>query len=342
MKVALAILGTILGCCANVVILEYMVKMDPGLGNLVTFAQFAFIALEGFIFTSKFGTEPLRIGYQNYIILVVMFFVASVCNNYALDFNIPMPLHMIFRAGSLIANMVMGIVILRKRYDFSKYLSVLMITLGIIVCTFVSGSSIESTANPNLGREDTSGYSEFFWWMCGLSLLTLALFLSARMGIYVEVLYKVHGKHPQEALYITHLLPLPGFLLLYNNIAEHMAIANASEPVAIPVIGVSIPILWICLFANCLTQYLCISSVFLLTTECSSLTVTLIITLRKFISLLFSIVYFNNSFTVCHWIGTFLVFVGTMIFTEMLPLPMSQKASKSAVAAGATDKSKQN
>lgn len=27
-----------------------------------------------------------------------MFFLASVCNNYAFDFNIPMPLHMIFRA----------------------------------------------------------------------------------------------------------------------------------------------------------------------------------------------------------------------------------------------------
>lgn len=74
--------------------------MDPGAGNLITFAQFAFIALEGLIFTSKFGREPLRIGYQNYFILVIMFFVSSVCNNYALDFNIPMPLHMIFRAVS--------------------------------------------------------------------------------------------------------------------------------------------------------------------------------------------------------------------------------------------------
>lgn len=29
-----------------------------------------------------------------------MFFLVSVCNNYAFDFNIPMPLHMIFRAVS--------------------------------------------------------------------------------------------------------------------------------------------------------------------------------------------------------------------------------------------------
>ncbi|XP_031633933.1 UDP-xylose and UDP-N-acetylglucosamine transporter-like [Contarinia nasturtii] len=337
MKVILAILGTFLGCCTNVVVLEYMVKMDPGSGNLVTFAQFAFIALEGLIFTSKFGTEPLRIPYKSYIILVVMFFIASVCNNYAFDFNIPMPLHMIFRAGSLIANMVMGIIILRKSYAFSKYLSVFMISLGIVICTIVSGSNVRSTANPELGLEDTSGYSVFFWWVCGISLLTLALFISARMGIYQEVLYKQHGKHPREALYMSHLLPLPGFLLMYSNIAEHMAIASASEPVAVPIVGVSIPILWLYLLANCLTQYLCISSVFVLTTECSSLTVTLVVTLRKFISLLFSIVYFNNPFTIYHWIGTLLVFLGTMIFTEMLP-PFTNKAA----AITASKKSKQN
>lgn len=34
-----------------------------------------------------------------------MFFVTSVCNNYAFDFNIPMPLHMIFRAVSLFLNL---------------------------------------------------------------------------------------------------------------------------------------------------------------------------------------------------------------------------------------------
>lgn len=80
-----------------------------------------------------------------------------------------------------------------------------------------------------------------------------------------------------------------------------------------------IPISWIYLLANCLTQYLCISCVFILTTECSSLTVTLVVTLRKFVSLLFSIIYFNNPFTIWHWVGTTLVFIGTLVFTEMIP-----------------------
>lgn len=64
-------------------------------------------------------------------------------------------------------------------------------------------------------------------------------------------------------------------------------------------------------------RYICISSVYFLTTECSSLTVTLVITLRKFASLLFSILYFSNPFTLYHWVGTLLVFAGTVIFTEI-------------------------
>lgn len=119
-------------------------RADPGSGNLVTFMQFLFIAVEGFLFTARCGLTKIKIPFSAYYTLVSMFFVVSVCNNYAFDFNIPMPLHMIFRAGSLIANMIMGIIILKKRYDLSKYLSVLMITMGIIVCTIVSGANVVS------------------------------------------------------------------------------------------------------------------------------------------------------------------------------------------------------
>lgn len=278
--------------------------------------------MHGFFFTAKCGTVKPRIGLVDYGVLVSMFFVVSVCNNYAFDFNIPMPLHMIFRAGSLIANLIMGIIILKKTYDFWKYLSVFMITVGIVVCTIVSGSKVESTQV----TPDTTGFSVLFWWTLGIALLTVALFLSARMGIYQEVLYKRYGKHSDEALFYTHLLPLPFFLMLYSNIREHASIATASAPyeVALDIIGIpgvsyGVPIIWLYLLGNVLTQYICIGSVYVLTAECSSLTVTLVVTLRKFVSLIFSILYFSNPFTIYHWIGTILVFWGTIIFTEVLP-----------------------
>lgn len=38
---------------------------------------------------------------SNYVVMVAMFFTVSVINNYALNFNIAMPLHMIFRSVSI-------------------------------------------------------------------------------------------------------------------------------------------------------------------------------------------------------------------------------------------------
>ena len=79
--------------------------------------------------------------------------------------------------------------------------------------------------------------------------------------------------------------------------------------------GIAVPKLWLYILGNCVTQYVCIRGVFVLTTECPSLVVTLVVTLRKFVSLLFSIFYFQNPFTIQHWVGTVLVFGGTALFS---------------------------
>ena len=98
--------------CVNVSCRPY-----PGSGNIVTFAQFLFIAIEGFINYYKCGSAqrhvPIKYLFEknvnfilvspcrDYGILVLMFFLVSVINNYALNFNIPMPLHMIFRSVTI-------------------------------------------------------------------------------------------------------------------------------------------------------------------------------------------------------------------------------------------------
>ncbi|XP_022902295.2 UDP-xylose and UDP-N-acetylglucosamine transporter-like [Onthophagus taurus] len=321
-KVAYAIGTVYVGCILNNVFLEYLVRDEPGSGNLITFSQFLFIAIHGFFTYSKYGKTKRMIPFKDYVTLVSLFFITSVFNNWVFGFNIPVPLHMIFRAGSLIANMIMGIIILKRRYSFSKFLSVGMITVGIAICTIISSGSSSKKMCTDCGLEPinlepSSDDNEFFWWVAGIILLTAALLLSARMGIYQETIYRVHGKHPNEALYYTHLLSLPGFILYAPSIIEHTEKVISSEPYTLPFVEIAIPILVLYLIGNVLTQYLCISSVYLLTTECTSLTVTLVITLRKFISLLLSIVYFKNPFTWLHWFGTILVFAGTLIFAEI-------------------------
>nr|KAF6320136.1 solute carrier family 35 member B4 [Myotis myotis] len=85
----------------------------------------------------------------------------------------------------------------------------------------------------------------------------------------------------------------------------------------VPVVGVAMPIMWFYLLTNVITQYVCIWGVLILTTECTSLAVTLIVTLRKFVSLIISILYFQNPFTVCHWLDTLFVFIGTLMYKEV-------------------------
>ncbi|XP_026859053.2 UDP-xylose and UDP-N-acetylglucosamine transporter isoform X1 [Electrophorus electricus] len=288
MNTVFAVTLVFVGCCSNVVFLELLVRDFPGCGNIVTFAQFAFIAFEGFIFEVNFGRKKPAIPLSNYVIMVTMFFTVSVINNCALNFNIAMPLHMIFRSGSLIANMILGIIILKKRY-----------------------SSAER------GGTEEEGMYAFLHWLLGITMLTFALLMSARMGIFQETLYKKYGKHSKEALFYNHCLPLPGFVLLSTSIYNHAVLFSQSSPVEIPIIGQSVPVMWLYLLMNVITQYVCIRGVFILTTECTSLTVTLVVTLRKFLSLIISILYFRNPFTAWHWVGTAVVFLGTLLYTEV-------------------------
>lgn len=311
MHPAIAILLVFAGCCSNVIFLELLVREVPSCVNTITFCQFLFIAVEGFIFTAHFGLKKPVIPISNYVMMVIFFFSSSVVNNYALNFNVPLPLHMIFRSGSLVANLVLGMIILKKRYNLSKYLSVLMITVGICLCTLASANKLEfkfSSGDP---------YTDYMWWCVGIGLLVIALFLSARTGIYQEQMYAEHGKHPREALFYAHALPLAGFLLFYEDVRSHFSIFNSSAPLILLDSNIQVPKLWAYLAGNIVTQYICIRSVYILTSECTSLTVTLVVTLRKFTSLMFSIFYFQNPFTLYHWCGTVLVFGGTLIFVEL-------------------------
>uniref|UniRef100_A0A8C4QVB6 Solute carrier family 35 member B4 n=1 Tax=Eptatretus burgeri TaxID=7764 RepID=A0A8C4QVB6_EPTBU len=250
---------------------------------------------------------------RKYVTMVTMFFFINLVNNYALNFNITMPLHMIFRSGSLVANMVLGIIILKKRYSLSKYLSITLVSLGITICTLMSANQVT-----NKHSEDEEGSYAFIHWMIGIGMLTFALFMSAYMGIFQEMLYKQYGKLPKEALFYNHALPMPGFLLFAGDIYRYALQFSQSVPLLVPVLGLSIPKMWLFLFINVITQYVCIRSVFILTTECTSLTVTLVVTLRKFFSLIISIMYFGNPFTSWHWLGTSIVLLGTLLYTGLL------------------------
>ena len=111
-------------CCffffSNALTLEQLTSSNPHAGSLITFAQFLLITLQGlpkFVqFTPWPRLKPRQISILPYLLQVVLFYFISLLNNAAFAYKIPMPVHIVFRSGGLILNMVMGWLLQRKRY----------------------------------------------------------------------------------------------------------------------------------------------------------------------------------------------------------------------------------
>lgn len=86
---------------------------------------------------------------------------------------------------------------------------------------------------------------------------------------------------------------------------------------ALSLIGcANMPVLWLFVSLNVITQYICIRGVYELISVSDPLTVNVALTVRKAVSVVVSIAIFNNTFTAYHWLGAALVFGGAFYFTQ--------------------------
>lgn len=143
------------------------------------------------------------------------------------------------------------------------------------------------------------------------------------MGLYTEETYKQYGPHWRENLFYSHLLALPLFVPFLPSIRQQfMRLANSPQltlpsPEAYPELplviqgyikSVRVPSQLAYLAVNVLTQYACIRGVNLLAAAASALTVTIVLNIRKLVSLLLSIWLFGNRLSPGTMLGALLVF----------------------------------
>ncbi|KNC98675.1 UDP-galactose transporter [Spizellomyces punctatus DAOM BR117] len=332
------------GCCSNVYTLELLVTHAPKSGHLITLAQFLVVAVEGFLSNLEWGWGPAlghasgpksflplrlkerKIPIRYWIGMVVLFWTVSVLNNASLGYNIAMPLHIIFRSGSLFVSMVFSWLFFGKIFSRQQILGVLLVSVGVVISTYNSAGTGESTSQP------------FRQWLTGIGLLTLALVLACLLGQLQQLTYTKFGRHWREGLFYTHFLGMPAFLLFYDDIRTQIIEYNSSPLVSLieavepflvtwlpssvwtalnrgPWLQVRLPSMWLYLLLNTATQYVCISGVHRLSSMASSVTLNMILSVRKFVSLLLSILLFNNHFSIGHWFGAAAVFIGTAIYS---------------------------
>ncbi|KZV94009.1 UAA-domain-containing protein [Exidia glandulosa HHB12029] len=264
-----------------------------------------------------------------WFIQVVLFLLTALLNNAAFAYKIPMSVHIIFRSAGSLTNMVIGRLI-GRRYSPTQVASVLLVTAGVAASTFSAmPKASHMSTNATTADFDSSTY------LTGVLILSLALVFSSVMGLEQDRAYRTYGRgHWEEAMFYLHFLALPMFALMRSELAAQIATANASPPLTlsslgdlgshriggplmmlIPPMRLRIPSMYVPLALNVLTQLVCISGVHRLTARVSSLTVTLVLVLRKAVSLWISVVLLGRGARdTWLWGGALAVLAGTLLY----------------------------
>ncbi|RKF74652.1 UDP-N-acetylglucosamine transporter yea4 [Golovinomyces cichoracearum] len=319
-----SILGLIFGgCCSNVFALEAIVKIEPDSGTLLTFVQFLFVAVTGYIsqFDKKnapFFIKPNQVPLRRWMVNIVLFFTINVLNNHAFSYNISVPIHIILRSGGSITTLIAGCA-WGKRFSRLQIATVILLTLGVIIAAWSDHKAKKMIDVSN----DIPPFTT------GLGILFVAQVLSAIMGLYTEETYKIYGPHWKENLFYSHLLSLPLFTPFLPSMTRQFLKLAASTPIQLSMtnlfqffsvnrqellIGVRIPSQLVYLVTNVFTQYACIRGVNLLAAVSSALTVTIVLNIRKLLSLLLSIWLFENTLSVGTLVGACIVFFAGALY----------------------------
>ena len=174
-----------------------------------------------------------------------------------------------------------------------------------------------------------SNSSSYWTYAIGIAIMSLALILSGFLGLSQDQTFKRYGRgNWEEAMFYLHALSIPLFIFVRADLTAQIHAANASPGLRIGISSLQplpylpirppsfiIPSFYLPLLLNVLTQTLCASGVNRLTSRVNSLTVTLVLVVRKAVSLAISVLLVGGSEgNTWLWLGAAAVLIGTVIF----------------------------
>lgn len=120
-------------------------RVEPASGTLLTFVQFLFVAITGYI--SQFDEtrpplflRPNKVPLRRWLINIVLFFSINTLNNHAFSYDISVPVHIILRSGGSITTMIAGS-LWGKRYSRIQLVAVVLLTFGVITAAWSDSQS---------------------------------------------------------------------------------------------------------------------------------------------------------------------------------------------------------
>ncbi|KZT39354.1 UAA transporter [Sistotremastrum suecicum HHB10207 ss-3] len=308
------------GCCTNAFTWEQLLRQSSSVGTALTVSQMTFISLQRLpsfiIFTPIKGgipwprLKPRAIPIYAWFLQVTVLAGASVLNNRAFLYNVPVTIQIIFRSAGLVISMIFGYLFLKKRYNIFQIASVLLVSVGVVVATLSRPAS-----GPAKGHESPERYA------MGITFLVCSSLLTGIQGMLQEQTYSKYGPHWQEGLFYTNLLAIPLFMPFWPSILTGLrALARSTGTSKNSPIELALS--FVPLVVNLCTQLFCVAGVNQLTSRVSSVSTNLVLTSRKAVSLMISVWWFGSGWNAQLGLGASMVFLGSIFYA------LSGQASK--------------
>jgi UDP-xylose/UDP-N-acetylglucosamine transporter B4 len=109
-------------------------------GTLLTFVQFLFVAIIGYVAQfdktrPPYFIAPNKVPLTRWLLNIVLFFSINMLNNHAFSYDISVPVHIILRSGGSISTIAVGY-LYGRRYSRIQVVSVFLLTIGIILAAW--------------------------------------------------------------------------------------------------------------------------------------------------------------------------------------------------------------
>lgn len=287
---------------------ELLNKSDRGCSNVILFAQYLWATFEGL--RSGNVRELLlerHIPMPWHFSFLFLFGMKNVLYNRALDLGLPMPVYLVIKNGSLMMSMFLGWIVQSKKYNILQVVGVLGISAGLVISTFAS--------KPSDGAAGSGPSIDPGTFLMGVACMLTGVASESGCSIAQEKAFSKYGKHFQEAMFYQYTLGLPLFLIYYSDIATRL-FAWSTSWTSVPLLDIPIPGMWIMLLLNIIFSQAAKLGSLKLTSMAGALTNTLVVTLTRFSSLVFSAAVLNSPPfpPLGMWAGSLLVLGGTVLY----------------------------
>lgn len=316
----LLIIAVVICGCSCQAPYEMMFARDRGCGDLISLSEYfyALILSAPGALRARWVNRQWQIPWQYHVCLAASGLGYSLLVSMAFATTTPIPVLIVLKNGNLVANLVVGVVFLRRCYSFQQVMAVLLATWGLALTTVAGQDS------KKLSPEIQSNA------IVGVLLLVSAVFVRAGGGALQEISFKLAGSAPIAEVHLWRsLLGLPFLIMKIGSIWEHVELWNET------IVGdIEWPGMWLFLITNLVFDYLCKVTITQLICSTSALTVNMVLAFQRFVGFVLSALVFNplvDGPSVSLWVGSIAVLMATIAYSTA-PNAESNTKAKEKVA----------